>query len=728
MFHHTRPCGRRMACPLLFCIFMALAVVTARAADAVPPETLQEAHLSQLLAGTLKLHVSKKELTPEIAAATFSNLVQLLDPGKSVFTKQDVEDIHALRAALPSAYARGNWSFVTGVYALFLMRTTEQNSNALAYLSSPWTRLERDREIIADVKKRDYPATPAARTTAMEDNVQLTLAILMAGGESFTGAVVKLQRRQARLLKIFTDFSHAERLSLFVNAFCLALDPHSSYFNPDDNDEFEISMSLSLEGIGAVLSQEDGVTEIKSLSPGGPAQRSKLVHAGDKVFAVGQGSTGDFVDIYDIDLRDVVKKIRGKKGTVVRLKLLRKGVAGPFEVTLTRDKVNMQDMTPRVEFVTTARTNEDGRVRTLRVAVLDVPSFYFDRTTKQLFGKYERSTVADMRRLLEQCATSGVDGVIMDLQRNGGGSLDESVDAAGLFLQRANVVISRDIQNPRRVLRDSDPAICYGGPLIVTVSRATASGAEIVAGALQDYRRALLVGGDHTFGKGTIQQVIPLPAKLGALKITVGEYFLASGRSPQHSGVIPEIILPSELAAVEIGERYQDSALPAQSVSGALSSSTHSGGGHGAWEPLHEADVARLAHMAQLRVASQERFKKTQESIARITRERAKTRVTIASLVENVSTNKSITDPENLAEDLTLPRPTATNDVVVLEAIDIMADWLTLTTNTAPVLAPAFTPDATNVVTTASINAMPVKQDVFSRCSSWLRDVLFGGR
>jgi len=728
MIHFTRPRGRRIACRLLLSLFVAVLALTGRAADTAQLETLNETHLSQLLNGTLKLHVCKKELTPEIAAATFSNLVQLLDPSKSVFTKQDVADIYALRAALPSAYALGNWSFVTGVYALFLVRMAEQNSNALAYLSNPWTRLDREREIIADVKKRDYPATPAARTAAMEDNVQLTLAILMAGGESFTGAVTKLQRRQTRLLKIFTDFTHAERLGLFVNAFCLALDPHSSYFNPDDNDEFEISMSLSLEGIGAVLSQEDGVTEIKSLSPGGPAQRSKKVRAGDKVFAVAQGSTGAFVDIYDIDLRDVVKKIRGKKGTIVRLKLLRKAAGGPFEVTLTRAKVDLQDMTPRVELVTITRTNQDGHVRALRLAVLDVPSFYFDRTTKQLFGKYERSTVADVRRLLEQCATSGVDGVIMDLQRNGGGSLDESVDAAGLFLQRANVVISRDIQTPRRVLHDSDPTIGYGGPLIVTVSRVTASGAEIVAGALQDYRRALLVGGDHTFGKGTIQQVIPLPAKLGALKITVGEYFLASGRSPQHSGVIPEIILPSELAAVEIGERYQDSALPAQSVSGALSSSKRSGGGHGPWEPLHEADVARLAHMSQLRVASQERFKKTQESMARITRERAKTRVTIASLVENVSTNKSLADPENLAEDLTLPRPTATNDAVVLEAIDIMADWLTLTTNAAPVLAPALTPDTTNVVTTAALSATPATRDVFSRCSTWLRNVLFGDR
>jgi carboxyl-terminal processing protease len=719
--------GRACARGLLVCLLVTVAV--SRAAEPVALDTLHESHLSQLLAGTLKLHVSKKELTPEIAAATFSNLVQLLDPGKSIFTKQDVTDIYALRAALPAAYARGKWGFITNVYALFLTRLAEQNSNAQAYLSNPWTRLDREREIVADAKKRDFPATPAECTSAMEDNVQLTLAVLTAGGESFTGAVAKLQRRRARLLKTFEEFTYAERLGLFVNAFCLALDPHSSYFNPDDNDEFEISMSLSLEGIGAVLSQEDGVTEIKSLSPGGPAQRSKLVRTGDKIFAVAQGSTGAFVDIYDMDLRDVVKKVRGKKGTVVRLKLLRAATAGPtnFYVTLTRDKVNLQDMTPRVEFVTVTRTNESGAVRTLRLAVLDVPSFYFDRSTKQLFGKYERSTVADVRRLLEQCATSGVDGVIMDLQRNGGGSLDEAVDAAGLFMQRANVVISRDIQTPRRVLRDSDPNICYGGPLIVTVSRVTASGAEIVAGALQDYRRALLVGGDHTFGKGTIQQVLPLSARLGALKITVGEYFLASGRSPQHNGVVPEIILPSELSAVEIGERYQDNALPAQSVGGALSSSARSGARLGAWEPLHDGDVARLAHMSQLRVASHARFKKTQESIARIERERAKTRVRIAALVENVSSNSPATDPENLADDLTMPRPTATNDIVVLEAIDIMTDWLTLATNVTPPIAPVLQP-VTNAAPTTATGSPPPARDVFARCVVWLRTLFHGAR
>jgi len=737
-------CGAYRTTLLVVAIVLPLCARLA-AAPARDGDTLHENHLSQLMAGCLKLHISRNELTPDIAAATLSNLVQMLDPAKTTFTKQDVDGIYAMRVVFPQAYRHSDWGFVTGVYALFLQRVAEQNSNALVYLSSPWTGLERDRAIVIDPKKRDFATTPAEMQTNLEDALQYALAYLVASGESFTGAVAKVTRRRARLYRVYEEFTHAERLGVFMNAFCAALDPHTAYFNPDDSDEFEINMSLSLEGIGAVLSQDDGVTEIKSLTPGGPAQRSGQVRAGDKIMYVAQGATNAFEDIYDVQLKDVVKKIRGKKGTQVRLKLTRMTANGPLnlEVALVRDKVNLADMTPAMEILTTVRTNDSGAAHAYRVAVIDVPSFYFDRDTRQVFGKYERSTVADVRRLLSVCATSRIDGVVLNLQRNGGGSLDEAVDAAGLFMARPNVVISRDIRNPRTVLRDSDAGISYTGPVIVAVSRATASGAEILAGSLQEYQRALLVGGDHTFGKGTIQQVLPLPGRLGSLKITVGEYFLASGRSPQHSGVAPDIVLPSEYSALELGERYQPNALPARSVAGALSSATRTGKGPQGWQPVRDDLIARLAHMSQLRVANVDRFKKVEETIARLTRERAKTNITIATLLATVTSNTPAADADaEMQEDLTSLRSSATNDAALLEAVDIMADWLTLgagapggfaptnmiaaATNAAPAGIPDSFPAPTNAVPARQAAADGTERGALTRCLDWLRALWSG--
>jgi carboxyl-terminal processing protease len=740
IINNIRVTWRGSHCSLLLAVGIALTLCSWSAAAPAPAregDTLHESHLSQLMAGCLKLHISRNELTPEIAAATLSNVVLMLDPSKTTFTKQDVDGIYALRVVFPQAYRQSNWGFVTGVYALFLQRVAEQNSNALAYLSSPWTRLEREREIIIDPKKRDFATTPAEMQTNLEDALQYALAYLVASGESFTGAVAKVTRRRARLYKVYEEFTHAERLGLFMNAFCTALDPHTAYFNPDDSDEFEINMSLSLEGIGAVLSQDDGVTEIKSLTPGGPAQRSGQVRAGDKIMYVAQGATNAFEDIYDVQLKDVVKKIRGKKGTQVRLKLTRMTANGPLnlEVSLIRDKVNLADMTPAMEILPATRTNENGAVHLYRIAVIDVPSFYFDRDTRQMFGKYERSTVADVRRLLSACATSDIAGVVVNLQRNGGGSLDEAVDAAGLFMARPNVVISRDIRNPRTILRDSDAGISYAGPVIVAVSRATASGAEIVAGSLHEYQRALLIGGDHTFGKGTIQQVLPLPGRLGSLKITVGEYFLASGRSPQHSGVTPDIVLPSEYSALELGERYQPNALPARSVDSAISSAARTGKGPQGWQPVRDDVIARLAHMSQLRVANLDRFKKVEENIERLTRERAKTNIMIATLLATVTSNTPTVDSiTEMSEDADSLRSSATNDAVLLEAVDIMADWLALEagafdgyaapTNIGAAAGgsyPAPVPD--NAASDRQQEATATERSALARCLDWLRSL-----
>lgn len=642
-------------------------------------DRLNETHLSSLLSACLQWHVSKRSLTPELAAATLSNFVDMLDYGKVVLLQEDVDAIHALRVKFPQAYANGDWYFVTNVFAGFLKRIDEQLAYARAYLTNEAFTLDTSRAIVADPKKRSFPANQDELRRAVDDAVQYQVAYLVAIGEPLTNALEKVLKRRERQARKFRELKHDQRLGLFVNAWCMALDPHTSYLSFDDVEDFQINMNLSLEGIGALLQDEDGVTVIKSLTPGGPAEKSGLIKPGDKIFAVAQGEDGEYVDIYDMDLRDVVKLIRGKKGTTVRLKIVRRGPNGPMrhDISLVRERVKLEDQAARMEIISSVRTNRAGRVRTVRVGVIDLPSFYSDQNEKGLLsGKSMRSAVADVRRLLQACQTAGVDGVVLDLQRNGGGLLEEAVDVTGLFMRRGNVVLALDRRGVVNVLADKDSAMYFAGPVIVTVSRATASGAEIVAGALQDYQRALIIGGDHTFGKGTIQQVIPLPGKLGALKITVGEYFLASGRSTQHAGVTPDITLPSELSAYDIGEQYQPSALPARNIPSQLSSRARTGAGPGGWQPVTPDDIARLALESSERVNASPAFQRVRESVRKIRADREKATVTIASLLEAANTNTAKAELDDPDDAPAPTRPALTNDIVVMEAVEIMADWV----------------------------------------------------
>lgn len=657
-----------------------LFVVATRGAVGQSYERLHESHVTSLLNACLQWHISKRSLTPELAAATLSNFVTILDGGKVFLLQEDVDGIHALRVRFPQAYARAEWGFVTNVYEVFLQRVDEHLAYARGYLTNAGFRLDTSRAIVVDAKKRGYARTREELERAIEDALQYQVGYLVAIGEPLSNAVEKVVKRRERQARRFHELKYEQRLGLFVNAWCMALDPHTAYLSYDDVEEFNISMNLALEGIGAVLQDEEGVTVIKALTPGGPAEKSGQIKPGDKIFAVAQGDEGEYVDIYDMDLRDVVKMIRGKKGTVVRLKIVRTGPQGPVrrDVRLVRERVKLEDQAARMEVIQSVRTNAQGAARVVRVGVIDLPSFYADQNERSLLSrKSTRSAVADVRRMLQACVTAGVDGVVLDLQRNGGGLLEEAVDVAGLFLRRGNIVLAVDRRGLINVLADNDSAIYYEGPVIVTVSRATASGAEIVAGALQDYQRALIVGGDHTFGKGTIQQVIPLPGKLGALKITVGEYFIASGRSTQRAGVTPDITVPSELSAYDIGEQYEENALPTRTIPSRLSGHRRTGAGVGGWRPVTAEEVARLALASQARVEGSSAFQRVRESVARIRAERAKERITIEELLKPSVTNTAKAELESEEEPPPALRPALTNDLVVMEAVEIMADWVT---------------------------------------------------
>ena len=640
------------------------------------PQGVNNSHISRLIGASLQMHVSKDSLTPQIGAVTMTNYIETLDSTRIYFLESDIREAYANKMRFPLAYQKDEWGFVTNIFSLFTQRVKQQHTNAIQYLSNPNFTIDKSRSIVIDPKKMPYPKTSREALDNLENILQYQVAYLVSLGEPLSNALSKVIKRRERFMKSYHDFTPTRQYALFVNSFCRALDPHSAYLSKDDMEDFEINMALSLEGIGALLSSPEGITEVKSLTPGGPAEKSGLLKPGDKIVAVAQGKDGEFVDIIDMELRDVVKKIRGKKNTVVRLRLVRKAdkKTNRLEIALTRDKVKLEDQAPRIEFVTATRTNNTGSVNSYKIAVIDLPSFYLDPTSRQLFGDYSRSAVSDVTRLLKRCQTASVNGVILDMQRNGGGLLDEAVYTAGLFLKKGNIVQARDRKKLIKVLPDTNGDVNYSGPLIVTVSRATASGAEIVAGALKDYKRAIIVGADHTFGKGTIQQIVPLSENLGALKITSGEYFIASGNSPQNEGVLSDIVIPSELSALEIGERYQPCALPSRKVPSLLSTPNKIGVGKKGWRQISRKEIQQLDETSKIRRENSSVFTKITERMEKIKSDRAKKTITLSELLESSQTNAN----EAVMENFQAAVPSITNNTLVTEAIEIMTDWLSL--------------------------------------------------
>jgi carboxyl-terminal processing protease len=385
--------------------------------------------------------------------------------------------------------------------------------------------------------------------------------------------VETLSHRYHRNLHTFMDWDNDDVLQFYLTALAHVYDPHSDYFNRSQLDSFAIGMNLSLFGIGAELLSEDGYCTIHRLLPGGPAAKSNKIKENDKIIAVAQSNQPP-VDVVDMSLGKAVQLIRGPKGTEVRLTIIPAGgdSAARTTLTLVRDEIKLEDQEAKAKLIEMPTSNRSP----LRLGVIDLPSFYASFDPSNTRGKSEpRSTTEDVRRLLTKLKQEHVGGVILDLRRNGGGSLEEAINLTGLFIKDGPVVQVKDYDGTVQEDDDRDPSILYDGPLIVLTSRFSASASEILAGALQDYGRALIVGDSSTHGKGTVQSVQPLKEALvrmgirgltndpGALKLTIKKFYRASGASTQLRGVVPDIILPSILSeSKDIGEAALENPLP----------------------------------------------------------------------------------------------------------------------------------------------------------------------
>lgn len=573
----------------------------AAAADAKKEDGLECRYLSVIEQGFLANHVKYSNRDPELQTRVVDQMLKRMDPSKIYLTQADVTDIKKKIGNVFDKTKNKDCTFLDQAQKILLQRVQDRAEFAKKFLGKDY-KFDPKTEFVYDPDKKEWPKDADEANEYLKKYIHFQIANYLATDMKMDEAKTNVAKNYERAVKKTQDTSEDDLYSGYLDSFARSLDPHSSFFSRDVLEDFEIQMRLSLEGIGATLSSQDGFTMVEALVPGGAAAKSGSIEPQDKIIAVGQ-EKGPMENVIDMDLKDVVKKIRGDKGTKVRLTILRKSgeTKKRFDVTLTREKVNLEDEAASILYV-----DKDINGQKKKIGIIDFPSFYADSR------RGGRSSAADMKKLVKEAMDKKVDGLVLDLSNNGGGSLEDAVKIAGLFFATGNVVkqSSKMEGHTEAALRDEDATVDFPGPMVVLTSRISASASEIVSGALQDYKRAVIVGGDHTYGKGSVQSVLPIPNNLGAIKVTVGMFFVPSGKSTQHRGVDADVTLPGPYSTDDIGENTMDYSLPPKSIEAFISPEAYVKDGPGAWKELKPEWLKTLKDKSHERVEKSDEFKK----------------------------------------------------------------------------------------------------------------------
>jgi carboxyl-terminal processing protease len=572
--------------------------------QAADDSDLQCKYLYAIEQGFLAQHVkySPKDRDAALQGRVVEQYIKRLDPTKIYLLQSDVESAKKTLANIFENTKVKDCSALVGVQNILVSRVKERAEFAKKMLDKSY-KFDNKVEIVFDPDKKEFPKSNDDANDFLRRYVHFQISNYLATDMKLEEAKSNVIKNWERAVKRTIETKDDDIYAGYLDSFARGLDPHSSFFSKDVLEDFEIQMSLSLEGIGATLSQQDGFTVVEALVPGGSAARSGQLKPQDKIIAVGQGEKGVAENVVEQDLRDVVRKIRGEKGTKVKLTILRKEGEGKkrFDVLLVRDKIKLEDEAASILY-------QDREVNGVKkkMGVINFPSFYADSR------RGGRSSAADLKKLIAEARAKKVDGLVLDLSNNGGGSLEDAVKIAGLFFQTGAVVkqSAREEGKGELVYRDQDSQVDWAGPLVVLTSRISASASEIVAGTLQDYKRAIVVGNDHTFGKGSVQSVLPIPQNLGALKVTVGMFFTPGGYSTQHRGVNSDIQIPGPYVVDDIGEKFLDYSLPEKKLDSFVSEDAYVKEGNGTWLTINPEWIKTLAEKSKTRVDKDPEFKK----------------------------------------------------------------------------------------------------------------------
>jgi carboxyl-terminal processing protease len=529
----------------------------ARANVAIKTEDGQSSVYREVLDRLASRHYRTQKVDDALSQRYLDEYIGLLDAGKNYFLQSDIDEFEQWRLKLDDLAKRGDIKPGFIMFNRLRDRAMAQLQNNVALLEDPEFQFDFNGEasIILDGDERDWLASPEAADAFWLKRMTDALIRLLLNEKDLEEARELVAKRFKNQIKQFDQRDSQDVFQLYTNALGSLYDPHTSYLSPRTNENFKINMSLSLTGIGAELTTEDDYTKVSRIIPGGPADLQGVLKAEDKIVGVGQAEK-PIVDVIGWRIDEVVELIRGEKDTKVRLELIpSKGDSSNTKtITIVRDKVKLEDKSAQSIILEIDLNGE-----AFKLGVIDIPAFYMDFEAYRARDPKFKSTTRDVYNLVEELTEANVDGIVLDLRNNGGGSLYEATSLTDLFIDYGPVVQIRDAE--QKVYRNhrASRRAAYSGPLIVMINRLSASASEIFAGALQDYGRALIVG-TQSFGKGTVQEVVELSE--GQLKMTISKFYRVSGDSTQHRGVIPDIAFPSLHDIEKIGESEQDNALP----------------------------------------------------------------------------------------------------------------------------------------------------------------------
>lgn len=548
-------------------------------ADPVAPSTRDRSIAVTVATLLPRDHLSRHPLDNEISQRTLKTFLKNLDSMKVYFYQSDVDAFAQKQNELDDMVKRGDISFGYTLFQTFLERIDEKLKLVDEFLAAEHD-FTVDEQMVTDHDTAQYARTPAEMREKWRKRIKYDLLVLKAeaangkdekspdgkGGEeepkeyNHQEAVEKLSRRYHNFAKRMHQTDSDELLEMYLTAMTTSFDPHTTYMSPSTLENFDIQMRLNLEGIGAELQSEDGYTIIKKIVPGGAAEKQGQLKAEDKIVGVGQGTDGAVEDVMDMKLQDVVQLIRGKRGTIVRLKVISPGNAKPKMIAITRETIQLKDKEAQ------SKVFELGQKPTgqpYQLGVIKLPSFYMDMSGARLGITEYKSTTRDVRKILQQFNDQGVDALILDLRFNGGGSLQEAINLTGLFIDQGPVVQVKDADGQVQAYNDPEAGAVWKRPMVVVINKFSASASEILAGAIQDYSRGLIIGDHATHGKGTVQTLmelgqqlfrLPNSPQLGALKITMSQFYRPDGDSTQKRGVLSDIELPSLTTYLDVGE------------------------------------------------------------------------------------------------------------------------------------------------------------------------------
>ncbi len=656
---------------------MVLGVWSVLSADLVKPRP-NDRHVTSVVTTLIRReHLSKHPLDDEISERGLKAFLRSLDPMKMYFLQSDADEFMKRQDDLDDMLMDKDISFAYTIFERFLVRVDERVKLVNELLNQKFD-FSADESLVTDPEQIQYARDAQEIQDRWRRRLKYDLLVLKGDKTEGDAAIEKLRRRYQSFAKRMRQTDADELLEMYLTSITTSYDPHTSYMSPKSVENFRILMRLNLEGIGAALQMIDGYTVVSKIIPGGAADKQGKLKPEDRIVSVSDKKTGEMVDVVDMKLNDVVDMIRGDAGTVVKLGVIPAGSNEMKVYSITRAKIELKDSEARREVIQLG-TKANGAP--LQIGVIDLPSFYMDMEGARNGYDGYKSTTRDVRKILDEFTAKGIDVVVLDLRRNGGGSLPEAISLTGLFIDQGPVVQVKGSDGRVEPYLDEEPGAAWKGPLVVLTSKFSASASEILAGAIQDYHRGIIVGDASTHGKGTVQSLmelgqqlfrIPNPPNLGALKITMQQFYRPNGDSTQKRGVLADVRLPSITDHMDVSEADLDFALEFDQVRPAQ------------YEVYSLADpkiTQSLTASSEARISQSEEFKKLLRRIDRYKEQKAKKRVTLNEqefFAERAELDAEKEDEKQLEDQAVASDEVVKRDFYMNEVLAIAADYATL--------------------------------------------------